>query len=1026
MDKKKKKVLIVSLSIVGVIILAVVITLSVLLTRKPEKPPVQEGAIYQTESKIIWSGVAGVAYISFEYVEEPETPEEGQLYGYVFKVMADGSTDVTKCTPWLTGKWELEENNGTYGELKLTAMWDDNNDDATKLTNATSGEAKTYTLDGDVYKIEVSFSAGANLTFTMNPNTKLSGNERPSTPCSAFVDIDGDGVCDNCGHPAPSACTEFIDANNDGLCDNCGHALPGEKNIILEAADTTMGGFLKAKIHIIQDSEIWRMTFAAGDTAQEIGTGTYVEETGKFVMTVDTNPHNMIKVDTFDVAIDNTDPEGAIYTCDLVLVIQGGVGDMGFSFTGREVAAEPEPDPLPPAELTVSLNGKADIMGFMESTATIEIYDNDTFKFKSMFGTVISGACEEIDSGDIILTADGFNQTITALSGGIYTLTCAVTESVPTAGNLSLNYVFVSEAQHFTVTLDLNYGETPNVYMTKETCTFNVYDWSLVDGVMVPGSELKGVKEYLDELPVPTRLRYKFAGWHFDKNPTIQNGVSAVQYLPGEKINMQTAASYTWEANDVMGITEDTTLYARWVKATYISTPMDFQNIKNDLNGWYVLRNDIDLSGVDWNPIGDYVDTYELYNTDWWVRSFHGLLDGRGYTIKNLSITELNEFGTAALFGTVADCTVKNLTISDAKIKINDTPKAHAYISVLAAFVQGMNSVFDNCHVVNAEIDVTLTNAWYPSVAGLFGGHWGGIAQYCSVTGTTINVKAIAEKGWKADSVNIYVGGLVGEGYVFVEFCKAEADITLTIEDSRVAADFPAPLKDDTDGSERSGGMNFEDFIGGSAVNVYLGGAMASSTYLTNLSYTGKITLNYTQGAGTAGIHMGGISGYQRYGYIKNCFAKATMEFVNNNIALIGGQTFSQGGILGTFDTFMGLLGVSFNMTGCRVTNSLDLSTFTEKTNIPEETKVFNVTGSVGTIPDDAIVRTLAPVLGIDLGDYTVGEGDAETLNFFGIFDSVYVDGDNFSSETDMYGDAIKTILGSGWVYADGALPTCN
>ena len=150
MTKGKKKALIITLSIVGVLVIAIAVTLGILLTRKPDKPPVQTGAIYQTDSQIIWSGVAGVAYISFEYIEEPETSEDGKLYGYIFKVMADGGTDVTKCTPWLSGKWELEENNGTYGTLKLTATWDANNSDATRLTGATSGEPKAYTLEDGV------------------------------------------------------------------------------------------------------------------------------------------------------------------------------------------------------------------------------------------------------------------------------------------------------------------------------------------------------------------------------------------------------------------------------------------------------------------------------------------------------------------------------------------------------------------------------------------------------------------------------------------------------------------------------------------------------------------------------------------------------------------------------------------------------------------------------------------------------------------------------------------------------------
>ena len=51
----------------------------------PDAPEAQEGTIYQTGVETFWVGV-GKAYMTFEYAEEPETPEEGAIYGYVFNV----------------------------------------------------------------------------------------------------------------------------------------------------------------------------------------------------------------------------------------------------------------------------------------------------------------------------------------------------------------------------------------------------------------------------------------------------------------------------------------------------------------------------------------------------------------------------------------------------------------------------------------------------------------------------------------------------------------------------------------------------------------------------------------------------------------------------------------------------------------------------------------------------------------------------------------------------------------------------
>lgn len=65
-----------------------------------------------------------------------------------------------------------------------------------------------------------------------------------------------------------------------------------------------------------------------------------------------------------------------------------------------------------------------------------------------------------------------------------------------------------------------------------------------------------------------------------------------------------------------------------------ISTVEDLKAIANDLNGDYILTNDIDISGENWTPIG----TKE--------KPFRGSLDGAGYTISGLTILENSFVGT--------------------------------------------------------------------------------------------------------------------------------------------------------------------------------------------------------------------------------------------------------------------------------------------------------------------------------------------------------------------------------------------
>lgn len=59
-----------------------------------------------------------------------------------------------------------------------------------------------------------------------------------------------------------------------------------------------------------------------------------------------------------------------------------------------------------------------------------------------------------------------------------------------------------------------------------------------------------------------------------------------------------------------------------------IYTASELDNVRNDMAASYILMNDIDLGGIDFQPIGDGTTT------------FTGTFDGNGYTISNLSIVK--------------------------------------------------------------------------------------------------------------------------------------------------------------------------------------------------------------------------------------------------------------------------------------------------------------------------------------------------------------------------------------------------
>lgn len=130
---------------------------------------ITEDDTFKTEDKAIWVFV-GNAYLAFEKVPEPAQPVEGELYGNVFKVYA--TSDGNPHTPWLTGTWDLEITDGKPGTLTITAEWPEGGENITALSDAVSGQPKTYEPNEDgVYEIKVDFPSASGLTFKLDPAT---------------------------------------------------------------------------------------------------------------------------------------------------------------------------------------------------------------------------------------------------------------------------------------------------------------------------------------------------------------------------------------------------------------------------------------------------------------------------------------------------------------------------------------------------------------------------------------------------------------------------------------------------------------------------------------------------------------------------------------------------------------------------------------------------------------------------------------------------------------------------------------
>lgn len=367
----------------------------------------------------------------------------------------------------------------------------------------------------------------------------------------------------------------------------------------------------------------------------------------------------------------------------------------------------------------------------------------------------------------------------------------------------------------------------------------------------------------LESKPIPTREGYRFAGWY-----THQECLPEQEWLFG----YQAGQSYLEAAVDSMSVKESMILFARWVSPTYIKDVDGLNAIRNDLYGWYILENDIDLSRIaDWNPIGDYESSYEYANGEWWKNAFKGKLDGNGYTISNLNLTNPNKT-IKALFSSAVNAEICNLTIKDCHVSI---ASPSIYVAPLIGILKedgGNNALITNNKIINAQIDVTLlpSESSYSAVTALIGGVWNGTIKNCHADGQ-INVSAKGINGG-----DIYIGGIIGETYCRTICCSSNLKTTISIQESKP--------------------------------KLFIGGLQASATDINNSIADGMITFRGCDSIKE--LNIGGITGSERYGKIQNC--ASNVDLIVENVSKV-----QIGGIVGEFNSFFGGIGplVGFSVT---------------------------------------------------------------------------------------------------------------
>ena len=202
--------------------------------------------------------------------------------------------------------------------------------------------------------------------------------------------------------------------------------------------------------------------------------------------------------------------------------------------------------------------------------------------------------------------------------------------------------------------------------------------------------------------------------------------------------------------------------------------------------------------------------------------------------------------GTAAMFNALAAANISNLTIADATVNV-DYNGDYLYVGVLAAF--DMGSSLTNVSISDCDIDVTFDEEGltyrtdlFTAVGGLEAGGWTNYVTACAASGNiTLNATNKVAHGGE-----VYLGGLLGENYAYMNACRTDVALTLNYADEATAE---------------------ED----SEIVINVGGLSGSGTQIGTCTVEADIDVNAVKEEGASSVNVGGIIGAQRYLTTSGC-----------------------------------------------------------------------------------------------------------------------------------------------------------
>ncbi len=283
-----------------------------------------------------------------------------------------------------------------------------------------------------------------------------------------------------------------------------------------------------------------------------------------------------------------------------------------------------------------------------------------------------------------------------------------------------------------------------------------------------------------------------------------------------------------------------------------IDTVSELQSI--EMNKSYRLTSNIDLTGIEWNPIGNQSNPYL------------GIFDGNDYTISNLTISDNNQIYNG-LFGYLSG-TVKDLFMTNIDIEFESN--FITYVGGIAGFTNGdiiTSNVSGSITVVNTE-----SNSYVGLLAGFAQGKLNPTTTVVDFTPNVIQTNIVNGTINVTSSGVAFIGGLIGKTYNSTVI----NNITNTVI-SVVTSGLPGYIGGFI--GHNYGGIliGFEDQVDNTLIYIE-----------ENVSFSDITVVNTN-----SDVSIGGFIGYNKKGYNRNNYSETIIDLsgtaLETNIARVGG-----------------------------------------------------------------------------------------------------------------------------------------